>query len=189
MSARAVLKEEGTGKLSLRAAARHAGVSHAAAYYHFEDKNSLLAAIAVAAFKELNEAIQKASKPNESVSERLLGQATAYINFALKNPQEFRIMFLPELRSDNVKTEVEATARIGYEYSISIIKSLQEKQIVKPGNPEHICISLWAMIHGLATLMVDGPLYRNAKTQEGTDALITESVNHLFRGILISQST
>ncbi|MEM7737677.1 MAG: TetR/AcrR family transcriptional regulator [Deinococcota bacterium] len=183
-AAREVLLETGAGKLSLRAVARHAGVSHAAAYYHFEDKTSLIAAVAIDAFEELNHATKAAYEQGGSLLERSKAMFAAYINFALEHPQAFRIMFLPELRSDAVRTDVETAGRQGHEFTVSVIQQLQQADQVVKDDPERIAISLWAMLHGLATLMIDGPLYRNAKTQQGRETLIQTATDHLLHGIL-----
>lgn len=187
-AARTVLREEGTGKLSLRAVARRAGVSHAAAYYHFEDKTSLIAAVAIAAFDGLNAAIQKVYEQDRPLLERFKASAFAYITFALDNPQEFRIMFLPELRSDAVRTEVEKAGRAGHDRTVGFVRKLQEEGHLVSGDSEGIAISVWSMVHGLATLMIDGPLYRNAKTRKGREALIAASVTHLLGGIIKSDA-
>ena len=136
-AAREVLREGGTGKLSLRAAARRAGVSHASAYYHFEDKTSLVAAVAIQAFNELGEATDAVyEQGGRSTLERLKAVASAYVRFALSNPQEFRVMFLPELRSDAVRTEVEQAGRAGYERTVAlIVAELQAEGRIAEGRP------------------------------------------------------
>ncbi len=185
-AAREVLREGGTGKLSLRAAARRAGVSHASAYYHFEDKTSLIAAVAIQAFEELGEATEAVYEQGGlSTLERLKAVASAYVRFALSNPQEFRVMFLPELRSDAVRTEVEQAGRAGYERTVRLVAMLQAEGRIAEGNPEEVAISAWALMHGLATLMIDGPLYRNARTEEGREALVSSAVEHLLFGVLM----
>ena len=177
--------EEGTGTLSLRAVARRAGVSHASAYYHFEDKTDLLAAVAISAFEELGEATETVyAQEGLSTLGRLKAIAGVYVRFALENPQEFRLMFLPELRSDAVRTEVERAGRAGYERTVALVAKLQAEGCVAPGDPEAVAISAWAMMHGLATLMIDGPLYRNARTEEGREALVANAVGHLLHGVL-----
>ncbi len=182
---RNLLKEGETDKLSLRAVARHAGVSHASAYYHFEDKTDLLAAVAVSAFEDLTVATETVyTREDLSTLERFRGLASVYVRFALENPQDFRLMFLPELRSDAVRTEVERAGRAGYERTVALVAKLQAEGRVAEGDPEAVAISAWAMMHGLATLMLDGPLYRNARTEAGREALVEKAVDHLLHGVL-----
>jgi AcrR family transcriptional regulator len=69
--------------------ARDVGVSHAAAYHHFEDKTSLIAAIAIAAFADLSSTVEAAGDEAGDPVGRLHVLAQAYVRFALKHPDEF----------------------------------------------------------------------------------------------------
>lgn len=184
-AARELLYETDSNKLSLRAVARHADVSHAAAYHHFENKTSLIAAIATEAFNELNLKRDEIFHQKKSSNlDRFRKMGIAYVEFALENPQEFRLMFLPEFRREDVLTDVEQAGRQGHVQMIELVKALQEEGSIIEGNPESIVISIWSMFHGLATLMLDGPLYRNARTQKGIDTLIESAVNHISFGVM-----
>ena len=180
--ARASLKEKGVDKLSLREVARNTGVSHAAAYHHFKDKTALIAAVAVAAFGELEAAMQVV--PSGDPTSHLGELMRVYITFALDHPDEFRLMFLPQLRSDDVRTEVERAGRATYALIVEAFVSLKAEERLKPADPEQAAITAWAAAHGLATLMLDGPLYRNAQSEAGRKALIDASVEHLLTGLL-----
>lgn len=181
--ARASLKEKGVDKLSLREVARNTGVSHAAAYHHFRDKTALIAVVAVAAFGEL-EAVMQAVPSGGDAPGRLGALMRVYITFALENPDEFRLMFLPQLRSDEVRTEVEGAGRATYALIVAALASLEAAGRLKPADPEQAAITAWAAAHGLATLMLDGPLYRNAQSEAGRQTLIEASVEHLLTGLL-----
>lgn len=182
-AARAALREKGVDKLSLREVARNTGVSHAAAYHHFRDKTGLIAAVAVAAFGEL-EAVMQAVPNGDDAKGRLGALMRVYVAFALDQPDEFRLMFLPQLRSDEVRTEVERAGRATYELIVAALASLKAAGRLKPPNPERAAITCWAAAHGLATLMLDGPLYRNAQSEGGREALVNSSVEHLLTGLL-----
>src|SRR5216117_2127251 len=92
------LEKQGITALSLREAARRAGVSHNAPYRHFADREALLAALAAEGFAMLAERLR--GQPGREMGE-------AYVRFALEQPQRFRLMFggllpiarYPELRS------------------------------------------------------------------------------------------
>src|SRR6185437_16137973 len=58
-AARAILEEDGLPALSLRAVARRAGVSQAAPYHHFPDKDALLAALGAEGFDALDRAMRE----------------------------------------------------------------------------------------------------------------------------------
>ena len=93
-------------------------------------------------------------------------------------------MFLPELRSDTVRTEVERAGRASYVRMVALIEVLQAEGRVAPGDPEEAAISAWASMHGLATLMLDGPLYRNARTEADREALTARATQHLLYRVL-----
>src|SRR6478735_5926047 len=85
-------EELGADKVSVREVARRAGVSHAAAYHHFADKNDLLRAVALEAFAELRSRMATASTSPDLV-EALTGSARAYLGFARERPAAFRFMW------------------------------------------------------------------------------------------------
>src|ERR1700674_5400381 len=78
------LEKHGPAGLSLRAAARRAGVSHNAPYRHFPGREALLAALAAEGFAMLAERLR--GQPGRAMGE-------AYVRFALEHPQRFRLMF------------------------------------------------------------------------------------------------
>lgn len=184
-SARLSLKKTGVDKLSLRAVASQLGVSHAAAYHHFKDKNELIEALAEAAFSDLEASLNPIFERKMSDSEaRLRALANAYIEFALTNPEEFRLMYLPQLRHDNEMTKVEKAGRKSYELLLKAVKDLSENQSFCQTSTEQMAITLWGLIHGLASLMLDGPLYRNARTKEGRDQLVSSAVSQMLYGLI-----
>src|SRR5258708_321301 len=78
------LEQKGIASLSLRDAARRAGVSHNAPYRHFPHREALLAALAAEGFALLAERLRGRQGPELGV---------AYVQFALQHPQRFRLMF------------------------------------------------------------------------------------------------
>src|SRR5215467_14313795 len=89
-----LLSEGGAAALDLRKVARRAGVSHAAPYRHFADKQALIAAINEEGFHRLAERIRATLRevPDEPF-EQLLGVALAYVRFAKAHPRLMREMF------------------------------------------------------------------------------------------------
>src|SRR5579885_1357404 len=82
-----LLAEEGAQELDLRKVARRAGVSHAAPYRHFADKQALIAAVTEEGFRLLAEEIQVALREvSDEPFEQLLGIARAYVHFAKAHP-------------------------------------------------------------------------------------------------------
>ena len=92
-AARTILEKQGLAALSLRGAARGAGVSPAAPYHHFPDKHALLDAVAAQGFDALTSAMEKRMAKQKSPSARLDASGVGYVVFALENPALFRLMF------------------------------------------------------------------------------------------------
>ena len=92
-SAAAILEREGPSALSLRAVAREAGVSPAAPYYHFRDKDELLAAIAREGFGQLKQAMEAACEGVGDPQEKVSAVGAAYVTFARAHPALYRVMY------------------------------------------------------------------------------------------------
>ncbi len=148
----ALVSEKGPDSLSLRELARRAGVSAMAPYRHYPDKDSLLAAIAADGFMQLAKQLEAVDEPCGSGRTPLLQAGIAYVQFALDQPALFRLMFninrpsahhpdLNKARSGSfsvlmrhIKPDAACDQRIAY---------------------AHGC---WALVHGLALLLLDGLL-------------------------------
>ena len=85
----ALIDESGIGALSLREAARKAGVSHNAPYHHFKDRGSLLAALAEEGFAQLAADMTAARAAAPDARTRLEACGQAYVRFALNSPARF----------------------------------------------------------------------------------------------------
>jgi AcrR family transcriptional regulator len=133
-----LLEKHGVEALSLREAARRAGVSHSAPYRHFADRSSLLAALAAQGFEDLREDIGKRA-------ERDRGQG--YVEFALGRPQCFRLMFGGAVRFDDYP-ELRAQADASY-------ADLQRFAGFGEDAPL-AAAAAWALVHGLVHLMLEG---------------------------------
>ncbi|MGW4767358.1 TetR/AcrR family transcriptional regulator [Nocardia sp. NPDC004278] len=143
-----LLEESGATELSLRAAARRAGVSTAAPYRHFADRNALLSAVAAVGYRELA-AHLAAAHPSPTKAEDLAAIAVAYVQFALERPGLFRVMFADPCDPSSPE-RVAATAAIA-EYVKSIVQ-----QAFPAADPEAMATAVWALVHGLAFLHLDG---------------------------------
>src|SRR5688500_16217910 len=100
-AARAILHESGPGALTLRGAARAAGVSQTAPYRHFADRAALVAGVAEDGFRRLlgqmRAAVAAPPAPGETERAGLQRLALAYLRFAREQPAEYRLMFGDEL--------------------------------------------------------------------------------------------
>lgn len=153
----ALIEEGGVAALSLRAVARRAGVSPGAPYHHFESRAALLAAIAMEGFSLLGAAIDASTEGTEG-PDRMDAGGMSYVRFALSHPAHFRVMFRPELASREEFPELEACASPVFEKLIAMVQRGQEEGFVPGGDWQPQVVLAWAACHGLASLLLDGPI-------------------------------
>jgi AcrR family transcriptional regulator len=157
-AARRILEQEGLGALSLRAAAREAGVSQAAPYHHFADRDALLSAIAAEGFDGLAETMRARMQKTADASQALVAAGEGYVAFAIANPALFQIMFGASMKApgaDPARLEAGARAYAALERAVT--------GAARSGghDPQAIaiaCLRAWSMAHGLAKLLVEGAL-------------------------------
>jgi AcrR family transcriptional regulator len=145
-----LLEEGGSAALSLRAVARRAGVAPSAPYRHYADREALLSAVAAVGYRELAESLA-AAHPSPSSADDLAAVAVAYVQFALRRPALFRVMFGEPCDRGSAE-RVAATEAIAA-YVTGIVRH------AFPGtDPDALATAVWALVHGLAFLHLDGKL-------------------------------
>ena len=147
--ARRVLERDGLEALTLRAAARAAGVSHMAPYRHFKDKDELLAAVAEEGFREL-----AAYMDTMAASGDPRASGIAYVNFALDNPALYRLMFGAGLPSPARFPELFAAGAEAFRHSLPASGTGVLDTV--SGETPASAIARWSIVHGLASLAIDG---------------------------------
>ncbi|MCC0576497.1 TetR/AcrR family transcriptional regulator [Streptomyces californicus] len=169
-AARELLEEDGSAALSLRAVARRAGVSATAPYRHYSDREALVSAVAAEGYRELAEHLARAH-PAPSTPDELAAVAVAYVRFALEHPALFRAMFA-EPCDPTSEERVAATEAIST-YVRTIVGA------AFPGvDAEALSTTVWALVHGLAFLHLDGKL--DSSSPETVAAQVTSAVHALF---------
>ncbi len=183
----AQVDEVGIDHLSLRAAATTVGVSPSAAYHHFADKEALLAAVALAANASLDASMQAAvaqvgGAGAQAARARVLAAARAYLQFAIDHPRLFRAAFsghgaaapsapapsapapsAPAGSSPVVNSPVEDSPALdavdpAYHRASALLDQLVETGAVPDSFRKGAEEIIWATIHGMATLILEGYL-------------------------------
>jgi AcrR family transcriptional regulator len=163
----AISAETGPDAISLREVAREAGVSHQAPYHHFGDRAGIFAAISEEGFRFLAESIEASTT---------LGTAAmceAYVHFALAHKGHFRVM----MRNDLCSLEDYPTALIQADRAFN---ALRNEVTVILGEDSHDDVAnahtayMWSVAHGLATLLLDGPLEKKLGGIADVNTLVTQ---------------
>lgn len=152
----ALLATEGIAGFNLRAVAQRAGVSHAAPYRHFEDKQALIAAIAEEGFYKLVGHLQAGVDASQDAArEQLHGMGQAYVRFALDNPDQLRLMFSGTEIERGRYPSLYAASKKAFHLLTGLIAKGQDEGTIVRGNLEAQAIVVWSTIHGLAILLVE----------------------------------
>jgi AcrR family transcriptional regulator len=165
-----LLEESGETALSLRAVARRAGVSPAAPYRHYADREALVSAVAALGYRELAQRLA-AAHPSPATPEQLTSVAVAYVQFALERPALFRIMFGEPCDRDNDERTA-ATAAVTL-YLREIVA-----RVFPDTNAEAMATATWALVHGLAFLHLNGKL--DASTPSAVADRVTAAIHALL---------
>ncbi len=173
-----LLVELGPGPLTLRAVARRAGVSHAAPYRHFSNKELLVAAIADQGFRALTQTLERALTGRRGPRARVLALATGYVRFALDHPGHVRTMFSGLALSDPRALTGEARGAFGL--LVAEVRAAQRSGTLTGRDAVGVATTAWALCHGLALLLL--PMQPGVD-QRQADALVRRSLRHLFDGV------
>jgi AcrR family transcriptional regulator len=172
-----LIEERGLAALSLRECARRAGVSHAAPYRHFEDKNALLLAVALQGSQWLAAAGEAAMAGIADPRKRLDAYGVAYVRFAFEHPVHHRVMFTTEL-------DVPPEQRGEENRAFALLVETAAAVVGPEHDPQQAALAAWSLTHGLSMLILDGripaELVRTAEDAEN----LARSVLVLWRGPL-----
>ncbi len=145
-----MLETGGVDTISLRQVAKITGVSQAAPYSHFQDKNDLLAAIAEAGFQRLALQMAEDATGIRDTKPRVEALALSYLRFASENPALFHLMFGREIADFSTRPTLALTAGKSWSLISAAISAGGKKE-----NVQAITAALWSMIHGLTGLLID----------------------------------
>ncbi len=157
-----LIGEVGPRAFTLREVARRAGVSHNAPYRHFAGKDELLVAVAEEGFDRLTAVMQKTLARGKSPRERLQLCGCGYVNFALRWPQHFLVMFdLPPALREHYKKQ--GIGENGFRVLLDCIAAAQQSGDLPTGDVLPLAWTAWSLVHGIAKLAISGNLPLNAR--------------------------
>ncbi len=187
-AALAVLTEADARALTLREVARRAGVTHAAPYRHFTDKEALLAAVAEEGFRTLTEVMrEEMERAGSDEVERLEALGVGYVRFALAHPAHFEVMFGPELPWREEPCALQDAADNTFGLLLASVQAGQAAGKLRGDQPLPFALLCWCTVHGLATLLVHGN-FKHVEDQlpASPEALARQMTRDLTRGIRTS---
>ena len=135
-----ILKEEGVQALTLRSAARASGVSHSAPYAHFSDKQALLADISRQGFEDLFEQLSRTTTEyRHSPTALLIETGWTYAQFALTEPNCFKLMFSGILEDQHAYPEFMAAVQKTFHLLVEVVQICQSGKVLRAGPVDDSC--------------------------------------------------
>lgn len=176
-AARDLIITGGLEALSLRRLAAQLGVTAPALYAHVRDKQDLLRSVAEGEFERLLASYADARDLDPLARIRFHGRA--YVAYSRQNPELFRVMFLfpPELSPADVPAGVHLpAATVAFASAASAVDDAIAQGLIVTDDPLLVTLSLWAAVHGVATVLQLGfglpPELEDAMIDEVTDKML-----------------
>lgn len=182
---RRLLDAGGPSALSLREVARQAGCTHQAPYHHFGSREAILAELVRLGFEELRQQLGSVHDRADQlgIGALLTASAQRYLAFAWANPGVFRIMFRPDMCNPERFPALAEAAQAAHEELLRLARLVQAADAPEAAPDDVLADILWAHVHGLATLMLDGPL--SARYPDGASReAMTEAVTRRFAAMV-----
>jgi AcrR family transcriptional regulator len=178
----ALIEEGGLDRLSMREVARKAGVSHQAPYHYFGDREAILAALAGEGFSRLGQSLARAAADAGEPGDAVVAMGKAYVDFAIRHPPYFQVMF----RADAVPLDRYPEARKQENEAFGKLVEEIDKAFTgqAPEERRGIAVAVWAMVHGLATLILEGSLARKVGVPKLRQKQLAYEVIATFAGLL-----
>ena len=167
-----LIAEKGPAGFTFAEAARSAGVSPAAPYRHFRDRDALMADVARRGFERFGADLARAwNDGRPDPFEALENTGRAYLAFARTEPAYFTAMFEAQLPPDTDRELARAA-----DQTFAVLRQASEAlcaRLPKQTRPPSLMVSLhvWALSHGIATLFARGDAARRALPMSPEDLL------------------
>jgi len=174
-AARELIKEKGPAGFTFADAARSAGVSPAAPYRHFRDREALLADVAREGFQRFEAMLAtgwNGGKPEPMTAFNNVGKA--YLAFARSEPAYYAAMF-----ESGISPDLNPELRAASERAFAVLRAAADQLVVllpAAGRPPALMMSLhiWSMAHGIASLFGRGDSGRRALPMSAEELLESE---------------
>jgi AcrR family transcriptional regulator len=180
----AIVAEGGLAEVNLPDLEMRAGLAKEAAAAHFATKQALLAAAAVEGFRILREEFVEALKTRgEDPLDRWEAIGIAYVRFAVRHPGYFRIMYDSNLSSHETFPALDKAARDAFHVLIEAVAASQAAKRVPHGEARDLAFISWAMMHGVADLLLNRQFARLSENVVQAEAAALAAARVLRMGL------
>ena len=173
--------DNGPDGLSFRQIAADAGVSHQAPYHHFGDRSAIFGEIALEGFRKFAVVMGAPARADED-TENCVRLCERYVDFAIANKGHFRVMFRADLCQMHESPETQKAADDAF---ATLLEAVSE-MVGDSASIDEIRVqatAMWSLAHGLATLIIDGPLENKIGKVSDRRALVRSVAQRAAEGL------
>ena len=175
------IAESGPEGLSFRQIAADAGVSHQAPYHHFGDRGAIFTEIACEGFLKFAEMMRAPARRGED-ADLAVRLCERYVDFAIANKGHFRVMFRADLCRMDEAPETRKAADAAFDtLLVAVQEILGDEASVDDIRVQ--ATAMWSVAHGLATLLIDGPLEQKIGKVGNRRALVRAVAQRMVDGV------
>lgn len=167
----------------VRAIADAVGLAPAALYGHFPDKHALFFGVCARRFEEFAEAVAAAARSADGVIARLEAMGRAYVDYGLRRPEHYQLLFGTEMDlAEEVLESEEPPGLATLELLTATIREGIDQGVLRAVDPETAAVALWAAVHG-AVLLASGSTATTAVDMPPSDRLTDATIDTLIEGL------
>ena len=173
--------DNGPDGLSFRQIAADAGVSHQAPYHHFGDRSAIFGEIALEGFRKFAVVMGAPARADED-TENCVRLCERYVDFAIANKGHFRVMFRADLCQMHESPETQKAADDAFATLLAAVSEM----LGDSASIDEIRVqatAMWSLAHGLATLIIDGPLEKKIGKVSDRRALVRSVARRAADGL------
>lgn len=172
-----IVAERGASGVTLREAARRAGVSHSAPAHHFGDKDGLLEAFGTQGWEMLAERLRTRFVDTEGHThrERLAALGRAYLEFAMQHPAHYEVMLRMMDDCEDPFAPIHQAAESAFVPLALLVGQIVQDGIIPEAQARYFASMLWGTVHGIAHLWESDRLpsfYEDHTPEEFLDGII-----------------
>ncbi len=183
-SALEIIEEIGPQGLTIREVARRAGVSHAAPYRHYANKDELILAVVEHGFELLHHNMQQArEEAGDDPLAQFAASGEAYVDFALGYPTYYRVMFSGDLLNSTGHESLRHTSTAAFGQMVDDLKTCQDLGVLREGDPMLQAISIVSTVHGFVALANDNRISHLVGDDFDVDKVKDFVISAIFDGL------
>lgn len=189
-AARSLFAAEGTDNVSMRKIAKRVGITQAAIYQHFENKEAIFFVIIEGFFSDLLAALEAASAKEIEPLHRLRSAMRAYIEYGLSRPEEYRLVFMTPMsglvraglavpRTDEAR-QTPSKGSLAFDVLDRAVRDVALAGRTRFANTDLLAEAVWAAGHGIVSLLITHDQF----PWTDRERIVEFQLDLVFRGLL-----